>query len=327
MAKLETTYMGIKLKNPIIVSSSGLTNTIEKIKKIEEAGAGAVVLKSLFEEQINFDAGNYLNQGQNDYPEAEDYVRNYVKNNTVDSYLELIETAKIKTKIPIIASINCVSASDWTSFASKIEKAGADGLELNINIVPTDKEKSSAEIEKTYFEILEKVKASTKLPVAVKIGQQFSNILYLVNQLHYRKADAVVLFNRFYEPDINATKLEMDSASVFSHPSDLRHSLRWIGIISDKIEKIDIAGSTGVHDGEAAFKQILAGASAVQVCSVLYKKGVKEISNIVTELEKWMEKHKFSSIADFKAKMNYSKIGNPLVYQRSQFMKYFSSME
>lgn len=319
--------MGLKLKNPIIVSSSGLTSTVGKIKKIEEAGAGAVVLKSLFEEQINFDSGIYLNQDQSNYPEAEDYIKNYVKNNSLDTYLNLIEGARQKTEIPIIASINCVSASDWTSFARKIEKAGAHAIELNINIVPTDKEKPSADIEKIYFDIFEKVKESTKLPVAVKIGQQFSNILYMVNQLHFRKADAVVLFNRFYEPDINAEKLEMDSASVFSTPADLRHSLRWIGIISDKIQHIDISASTGVHDGEAAFKQILAGASTVQVCSVLYKKGVKEVANIVAGLEKWMKKHNYETIDDFKGKMNYSKIGNPLIYQRSQFMKYFSSME
>lgn len=219
--------MGLELKSPIIVSSSGLTNSVKSIKNIEDAGAGAVVLKSLFEEQINFDAGHMMNQSK-DYPEAEDYIRNYAKHNSLKQYLDLIRDAKKETSIPVFASINCISADDWMNFAMKIQEAGADGLELNIHVVPTDKQTESKDIELKYYQILENVKEILDIPVAIKFGIHFTNILRFINQLHYRGADAVVLFNRFYEPDINIDSLELVSSGVFSRDTDIRHSLRWV---------------------------------------------------------------------------------------------------
>lgn len=324
MATLETSYLGLRLKNPIIVSSSGLSDSVEKIIYLEKQGAGAVVLKSLFEEQINYEANKFIAQS-NDYPEAEDYIRNYSKANTVSAYLELISESKKKVSIPIIASINCNSSSDWVSFTKRIEEAGADALELNINILPTDSSLSSAELEAKYLAIVEQVVAITNLPISVKIGFHFTNILAFVHQLYLRKVKAVVLFNRFYQPDINIDDFSMTSASVFSSPSDIRNTLRWIGLIGTQSELIEISASTGIHDGTAAIKMLLAGAKTVQVCSILYKNGPEEIGKILSELTQWMERKSFQQIQDFNGMLNYSKVGNPAMYERSQFMKYFSN--
>jgi dihydroorotate dehydrogenase (fumarate) len=323
MVKLKTNYLGLNLKSPLIVSSSGLTNSVDKIIRYEELGAGAVVLKSLFEEQINYEAGILVENGLS--PEAHDYITTYSKTNALEEYLNLIENAKKAVKIPVIASINCRSVNEWISFAKDIQKAGADALELNVFFVASDKDWSSEKYESLYNELIVKVKQVTNLPLAVKIGYHFTNLPGMVNNLYVRGAKGVVLFNRFYEPDIDIENLKLTSSGVFSSPADIRQSLRWVGIISDKVEKIDIAASTGVHDGKAVIKQILAGAKAVQICSVLYKKGDEQLKVILEEVEDWMGRKGYSSIETFRGKLNYSKIKDPSVYERVQFMKYFSS--
>lgn len=326
MINLKTSYLGLSLKNPIIVSSSGLTNSIEKLKNIEENGAGAVVLKSLFEEQINYEAGHLISKSD-DYPEAEDYIRNYVKSNSVEAYLKLIEDAKRNLSIPVFASINCVSATDWTSFAKQIEEAGADALELNIYILPTDKNESSSDMEQTYYDIVEKVKKKINIPLVVKLGYNFTNLINVINRLSTMGVAAVVLFNRFYEPDIDIDNFHLISSEIFSSSSDLRLSLRWVAIVADKIKNLEISASTGIHDGKATIKQLLAGAQTVQVCSTLYINGNKQIKNILNEIEIWMEKFDYNQIEDFRSKMSYNNIKNPAAYQRAQFMKYFSSVD
>ncbi len=323
MADLSTTYAGLKLRNPFIISSSGLTNSVDKIRKLDSLGAGAIVLKSLFEEQIQWDTGKLL-EGT-DYPEAFDYVKHYTQNNSIAEYLGLIREAKKAVNIPVIASINCVSASEWMKFASKVEEAGADALELNIYILPVDKEKTSADYEKIYFDLLSGIKKLISIPVIIKLGQNFTNLSYIVNQLYYRKAGAVVLFNRFYEPDINLNELKFGTSDVFSTSADIRNTLRWVGIISSQVKDLDIAASTGVHSGEAAVKLILAGARAVQVCSVLYKKGLDILPEMIDKFEAWMTDNKYKSVKDFTGQINYANITDPAVYERVQFMKYFSS--
>jgi dihydroorotate dehydrogenase (fumarate) len=323
MAKLETNYLGLNLKSPLIVSSSGLTNSLEKISKYEALGAGAVVLKSLFEEQINYEAGIFVENGLS--PEAHDYITAYSKTNSLEEYLRLIENAKKAVKIPVIASINCVSANEWITFAKDIQHAGADALELNVFYVASDKERSSEKYEKLYNDLIVKVKQVTNLPLAVKIGYHFTNLPGIVNNLYVRGARGVVLFNRFYEPDIDIENLKLTTSEVFSSPADIRLSLRWVGIISDRIEKIDIAASTGIHSGKAVIKQILAGAKAAQICSVLYRKGDEQIKVILEELENWMNRKNFKTIEAFRGIMNYSRIKDPSQYERSQFMKYFSN--
>ena len=325
MRNLETSYMGLKLKNPIIVSSSGLTNSVEKIKLLEEKNAGAVVLKSLFEEQINFEAGDLLRY--NDFPGAEDYILTYSKNNSVEEYLKLIREAKRAVSIPIIASINCVSAADWSQFAKRVEEAGADAIELNIYLFPNKKDISAEELENKYYAIVRKVKSLIKIPIAVKIGSQFTNHPAFVEQLSANGASAVVLFNRFYEPDIDIQEMKITSSEVFSNPTNIRNSLRWVGLISESVNGIQISASTGVHSGEAAIKQLLASATTVQICSVIYKNGTSEINKILNDLTDWMTQKNFKTIKDFRGKMSSKSIANPSVYERAQFMKYFSNVE
>ncbi|MCF6241419.1 MAG: dihydroorotate dehydrogenase-like protein [Bacteroidales bacterium] len=324
MANLQTSYLGLKLKNPIIVSSSALTNSVEKIKKLEEKGAAAVVLKSLFEEQINYETSSLLQHKR--YPEASDYILHYAKDNTLNEYLNLIKEAKASVSIPVIASINCVSEKDWTKYAADIEEAGADALELNIHIVVSNRDIKSKDIEQKYIDILKNVKEETDLPVAVKIGCHFTNIGRIVDRLNAYGAEGVVLFNRFYEPDIDINNLKFTSGEIFSNPSDIRHSLRWVGITSNLIPNIEISASTGVHDGEAAIKMLLAGAQSVQVCSTLYKHGIDELTKIIQGISDWMDNKNYEKIADFRGIMSYREIKDPAIYERAQFMKYFSSV-
>jgi len=324
MIDLSTNFAGLSLKSPIIVSSSGLTSSVERIKKMAAAGAGAIVMKSLFEEQINFEISN-ISEGQ-DYPEAGDYIRTYARENSLGQYLTAIREAKDAVDIPVIASINCVSASEWIDFAAKIEDAGADALELNIYFLPINKETDPREYEKTYLNLVSEVKKKSALPLIIKLGNGFSNITWMVNQLYQRGAAAVVLFNRFYAPDINTDDLSFGSAEVLSTPAELRSSLRWIGIVSSQVDQLDLAASTGVHSGLAVIKQILAGAKAVQICSVLYRNGLDYIRDMTTEMLKWMEKNQYESLDAFRGKMNYGSLDDPSVYERAQFMKYFSSM-
>jgi dihydroorotate dehydrogenase (fumarate) len=324
MIDLATTYAGLTLKSPLIVSSSGLTSSIERIKKMALAGAGAVVLKSLFEEQILHEV--VAMSAGSDYPEAGDYLKTYARDNSLESYLSLIRGAKKMVGIPVIASINCVKADEWIDFAKQIEQAGADALELNIYFLPIDKHKDPRDYETAYLDLVSKVREKTSLPVMVKLGSGFSNITWMVQQLYQRGAAAVVLFNRFYTPDINTEDMSFGSSEVLSAPADLRNSLRWIGIVSSQVKEIDLAASTGVHSGMAAVKQILAGATAVQVCSVLYRNGIDYLRDMIQEMKKWMEKNKYDSPADFRGKMNYSHLKDPSVYERAQFIKYFSQM-
>ena len=324
MANLTTTYVGLKLKNPVIVSSSGLVDSVEKIKKIEAAGAGAVVMKSLFEEQINHEAGRMM--GDNDYPEAADYILNYSKSNSVDKYLDIIEQAKKEVNIPIFASINCVSDRDWTDFAKKVEEVGADGLELNVFILPVDGE-SSAVYENKYLKLVEKVRNTIKIPLVIKISSYFTNVLHMVNQLYAIGANAVVLFNRLYEPDINIEEMKMVSSEVLSNPSDLRQSLRWVSLISDRQKDIQLSASTGVHDYKAIIKLLLAGATTVQVCSVLYKNGVEHLTEMISEFESWMDAKGIESVEKIRGTMNYRNHQDPSTWERSQFMRYFSNRD
>ncbi|MBN1117608.1 MAG: dihydroorotate dehydrogenase-like protein [Bacteroidales bacterium] len=322
MSNLSVSYLGLNLKTPIIVGSSGLTDSVSKVVKLAETGAGAVVLKSLFEEQIKYEAGSMIMDGQ--YPEAEDYLAGYVRSHSVDNYLKLIEDTKKEVDIPVVASVNCVSAGEWISFAKMAEEAGADALELNVFFLPVNVNHDSNHFENIYCDIITQVKKETKIPVAVKIGQNFSNLPGFVNKIYQRGAQGVVLFNRFYAPDINIEKIEFTPANVLSSADEIRNSLRWVGIISSIVEKIEVCASTGVHDGSAVIKQLLAGATAVQVCSALYKNGPEHIGNMLKDIEAWMDKNTFETVKDFRGRLNYKRIKDPSVFERSQFMKYYS---
>jgi len=322
MGKLSVKYLGLELNSPLIVSSSRLTSNLAHLKEAEEYGAGAVVLKSLFEEQID----HYIHTipVATGYPEADDYVSNYMRSNTVDEYLNLIRSAKESLSIPVIPSINCYTSGGWTGFAKNIAEAGADALEINVFFLPVDRKKTAAESEKIYLELIEKLKKTIKIPVSVKIGFRFSNILNIIDQFYVRGVSGVVMFNRFYEPDIDLNKIDIIPAPIFSSESEMRYVLRWIGMASAQDIKINISASTGVHSGYDALKYILAGADSVQVCSVLYDRGLSFLKIMNREIEEWMDQKGFASVSEFRGRLNYRNYTKPVVYERTQFMKYFA---
>jgi dihydroorotate dehydrogenase (fumarate) len=327
MANISTTYLGLTLKNPIIVASSGLTDSVEKIVELEKHGAAAVVLKSLFEEEIIAEMDTKLKQMASTgfiYPETLDYYDN-IQNEEEESalqYIKLIKDAKASVKIPILASINCVTSKNWTYFPRQIQEAGADALELNLFILPTDLSRSNTDNEKIYFEIIQEVLKQVSIPVSIKISYYFSNLGSMVQRLSETGIKGIVMFNRFYSPDIDIDNIKVSSGFILSSPSDLALSLRWVAIMADRV-KCDIAASTGIHAGEDVVKQLLAGAKAVQVASSLYKNGSKHITNLLEELNGWMEQKKFKSIEDFRGKLAQKNIKNPAAYERIQFMKNF----
>lgn len=322
MGNLKTKFAGLELSSPIIAGSCGLTSDIKKLQEIEIAGAGAVVLKSIFEEQINMEVSRSV--GDNSYPEETDYIQNYIRANTIQQYIDLVKLAKERLKIPVIASINCLRNGEWISFARELEHAGADAIELNAFILPLDEFKESSEIENIYYEIVKQLKAQVKIPLIMKIGNYFTNLPMFVSKLKALGADAVTLFNRFYEPDIDIERMTIGVASVFSLPTDLRQSLRWTGILAGEDKQLQISSSTGVHSGEAVVKLLLAGATTVQVCSALYEQGIPAIRTMNYFVSSWMQKKSFRKIEDFRGKLSYSDAGHADRYERAQFMKYFS---
>lgn len=328
MSKLAVNYLGLSLKNPIIAGSSGLNKNISNLIELEQKGVGAIVLKSLFEEQIKFEYMKHMAQ-YNDtyaYPEADDYIREYTEMNEMEKYLDFIKEAKSKLSIPIIASINCISSSDWVDFAKQIEDAGADALELNIFILPSDEKLTAAEIESKYKGIVDAVLEKTKLPLAIKLGYHFTDMARFMTQLSWTDIKGLVLFNRTFSPDIDIENFKITAGNVFSTGAELSTSLRWVALLSDKV-RCDISASTGVHSGEAIIKQILAGATTVQLSSVLYKKGFEVIEEMLKFVEEYMDKHNFKSIEEFKGKMSYKTSTNPAAYERVQFMKHFAGIE
>ncbi|ROL58317.1 dihydroorotate dehydrogenase-like protein [Bacteroidetes/Chlorobi group bacterium Naka2016] len=323
---LSTNYLGFKLLNPIIVGSCGYTFSVKDIKNLVENGASAVVLKSIFEEEIVWEMEHNLAQMQRPstiYPEIYDFFDLENIEDSVSKYLNLISDVKKEVSVPIIASVNCVSAKEWVPFAKRVENAGADALELNIFIMPSDLERTSEENEQMYFEIINSVLAEVKIPVAVKLSYYFSNLASMIKRISETGVKGIVLFNRFFEPDFDLDSLTVVPTNVLSNPADLGKSLRWISIMSDRVN-CDLCASTGVNDGKAVVKQLLAGAKAVQIASVLYRKGPKVIGEMLEEVKNWMVEKEFDSIEDFRGRLSQSKSLNPAVYERAQFMRYFS---
>lgn len=329
MASLATRYMGLELRNPVIVGSSGLTHSVENVIELEKNGAGAVVLKSLFEEQIRYEISKTMNQAESHdsyYPEAQDYISNYSRMHHVDNYLKLISDCKKAVSIPVTASINCVSADEWTAFAKRIQDAGADALELNVFILPADPNFSGEQNEKVYFDIIDQVKKEITIPIALKISYHFSGLAKTALKLSWAGAKGMVLFNRFYSPDINIDNLKVIPSNVFSTPEEISTSLRWVAMLSDRLY-CDIAASTGVHDGKGVVKQLLAGAKAVQIATTLYKNGFGRIGEMLKYLENWMDKHNYKFTEEFIGRLSLKKSENPAAWERVQFMKHFAGIE
>lgn len=326
MLSLKTSYMNLILENPIIVASSGLTNSVEKIVACEDAGAGAVVIKSMFEEVLAKEDWG-LRESAPYHPEAHDYLNAEIQlQYGPNEYCDLISKAKSKVKFPVIASINCISAKWWAEFASKVENAGADALELNVFSIPTSPDEPSHDREKIYFDVLEAVKSRIKIPIAMKIGRYFTSLPYFVSQLDKRGLNAVVMFNRFTEPDIDIDKLKIRTTFAFSNNDDIHPLIRWIALIYQHISA-DISATTGIHSAESIIKLLLAGASTVQLASVLYKNGLSIISEMVSEIEGWMQTYHLESIDEFKGKVGFSPEYDPEVYLRAQFMEKIRGIE
>jgi dihydroorotate dehydrogenase (fumarate) len=332
MADLSTKYLGLNLRNPIVAGSSGLTHSVKDIIEMEKSGAGAVVLKSIFEEQILLEAEHKLKKAQEDgmmyadHSETFDYLDLHIKEKELSGYINTIKEAKRNVQIPVIASINAVTATEWTNFARQIEQSGADALELNIFVMPFNFNKSCSENELATINILKKVKSLVKIPVSVKISPYFSNLGSVIMQLEEIGADGVVLFNRFSSPDIDIKNLKLTSADILSSPHDISNSLRWVAMMSKRV-KMSIAASTGIHDGEAVVKQLLAGATVTQVVSALYKHGPEYISTMLNYVTDWMEDRGYNYIDQFRGKLSQSASENPDVYERLQFMRYFSEIK
>jgi dihydroorotate dehydrogenase (fumarate) len=321
---LTTTYMGMTLRSPLVPSASPLSEDIDNIKRMEDAGAAAVVMHSLFEEQITlerYELHHHLTYGTESFPEALTYFPEPANFRVgPEEYLNHIRKAKEKVGIPIIASLNGSSVGGWTDYARLIQQAGASAVELNIYYVPTDIELTSEQIEQTYINILQAVKAAVTIPVAVKLSPYFTNMANMAKRLDNAGADGLVLFNRFYQPDINLENLEVQPNVLLSTPQAMRLPLRWVAILYGRINA-SLAATSGIHNARDVLKMLMAGANITMLCSVLLREGINHIRCIEQEMRTWMEKHKYESVQLLQGSMSQKNCPDPSAFERSQYMK------
>lgn len=324
---LTTTYLGLKLRTPLVPSASPLSEELDSIKGMEDAGAAAVVLYSLFEEQLRQDRlelASRLDQGTESFAEALTYFPEPEEFRLgPDEYLKHIAKAKEAVKIPIIASLNGSSVGGWTQYAKGIEQAGADALELNIYYIPTDLQMSSSDVEKNYLNILKAVKAEVKIPVAVKLSPFFTNFANMASRLDQSGADGLVLFNRFYQPDIDLETLDIKPNILLSTPMAMRVPLRWIALLFGKL-KASMAATSGIHRASDVLKMLMAGADVTMLCSALIRHGARQVGVIERDLVAWMEEHEYSSVAQLKGSLSQKNCADPSAFERAQYMKAIS---
>jgi dihydroorotate dehydrogenase (fumarate) len=324
MSDLTTTYLGLKFKNPLLASASPLSKKLDNIRAMEDAGLGGVVLFSLFEEQIVHDSlelDNYLSRGSYSNPEAASYFPDLATYNIgPEKYLELIRSARAAVSIPIIASLNGVSASGWVKYAELMEEAGADGLELNLYYLNTDKNIPSAQIEAGYLELVKSIISQVRIPLAVKLSPSFTSLPQFVQKLVEVKARGAVLFNRFYQPDLDIENLAVVPSLDLSTSADLRLPLRWTAILYGRVP-IDLALTGGVHSGEDAIKGLMAGARVVLLASELIDKGIPRAKELLAEMQTWMEKHKYESVHQLQGSLSQQKVEDPAAFERANYMK------
>jgi len=327
MVDISADYMGLKLRSPLVASSCGLTSSLKNLRIFEENGVGAVILKSIYEEEIihytKVSITRMLSSGFI-YPEAMDYFEfefDQIKDPLSD-YLNLIRNAKAELTIPIIASINCLNAEGWLDYAQKIEQAGADALELNLFILPSDFTRTGQDNEAIYFDVVSKILSKVTIPVSLKIGYYSAALGMLIQQLSETGVKGITLFNRMYNPDFSVDTLEFTTTNVLSSPSDFATSLRWIAIMSERV-KCDLVASTGIHSGQTMIKQLLAGAKVVSAASAFYIHGIPYAQDMLNELKRWMEEQSYPNLDAFRGKMSKDRTYNPAAFERVQFMKYF----
>jgi len=321
---LTTNYLGLKLRTPLVVSASPLSEEIDNIKRMADAGASAVVLYSIFEEQLRQDRlelNRNLENGTNSFAEALTYFPEPKEFRLgPEEYLKHIAAAKQATKIPIIASLNGSSNGGWTSYAKQIQQAGADALELNIYYIPTDLRLTGTEVELTYIEILKEVKAAVKIPVAVKLSPFFSNFANMAKRLDDAGADGLVLFNRFYQPDIELETLEVKPNLLLSTPMAMRLPLRWVAILHGKL-RANLAATSGIHRAVDVIKMLLAGADVTMLCSTIIRHGIPQIAMIERDLVAWLEEHEYESVTQIKGSLSQKNCAEPAAFERAQYMK------
>jgi dihydroorotate dehydrogenase (fumarate) len=325
---LTTTYLGLKLKNPLVPSSSPISRKLSGLRQMEDNGAAAIVLYSLFEEQITLESqtlNNYLTQGVESFPEALSYFPEATVYETgPDEYAEHIQRAKSALDIPIIASLNGVSTGGWVKYARNVEEAGADALELNVYYLPTDPNLSGAEVEGLYVDILTDIKKTVTIPVAMKLSPYFSSLANLAQQLTAAGAGGLVLFNRFYQPDLDIENLEVVPHLLLSTSAELRLPLRWIAILYGRVTA-DLALTTGIHTVEDMLKGLMAGAAVTMMASELLRNGIHRMSEILTDLERWLAEYEYESIAQLQGSLSQINCSEPAAFERANYMRVLSS--
>ena len=325
---LSTTYLGLSLKNPIVPSASPLSHSLDGIKRLEDSGAAAIVMYSLFEEQIEHESAeleHYLSYGTESFaealtyfPESDDY------NLGPEEYVELLHKAKQSLGIPVIGSLNGISTGGWVRFAAKIEEAGADAIELNVYYIPTDPKLAGSDVEERYLDVLRAVKQAVKIPVAMKLSPFFSSMAGMAHRLDAAGVDGLVLFNRFYQPDIDLELLEVTPNVILSTPQALRLLLRWIAILHGRI-KANLAATSGIHTTRDVLKMLMAGADVTMMCSELLKNGPGRIKEVLAELDQWMVEHEYTSVKQMKGSMSQKSIADPAAFERANYMKALNS--
>ncbi len=330
MTDLTTTYLGLKLKNPLVASASPLSKKVDRVKQMEDAGVSAVVMYSLFEEQITNESNAldyFLNRGTESFAEALTYFPEMESYNIgPDSYVDLISKIKESVDIPIIGSLNGVTTGGWIEYAKKIEQAGADALELNIYYIPTDVKMLSKELEDAQVELVAHVKQQLNIPLAVKLSPYYSALPAFAKRLCNAGADGLVLFNRFYQPDIDIETLEVEPTLVLSDSYDLRLPLRWVAILYDKI-KADLALTSGVHNQEDVLKAMMAGANVVEITSEFLARGIGRTTEILQGMEEWMLEYEYKSITQMRGSMSHKSVAEPAAFERANYMKALQSYD
>ncbi len=328
MADLKTTYMGIPLGTPLVVAASTISSYIDRVKMAEQAGAGALVIRSLFEEQIQFDRlrmEEALSVGEHNYAEAASYFPK-LQHGGASEHLMWVEKTRKAVSLPLIASLNAVSAGGWTEFARQLAGTGVDGIELNVYAVAADPRKTGAEIEHDLYQTVEAVRAEIRLPLAVKLSPFYTSTVNVAAELDRRGVNALVLFNRFLQPDVDPEAESLHSEMAYSTPAELKLPLRWTALLHGRI-RADLAVTSGVHSGRDAAKALLAGATVVQLASALLQNGIPYLSTMLRELEGWMGEHGYGRLEDFRGKLSQKQADDPFLFERAQYVNLLLSQK
>ena len=323
----ETKYLGLELKSPIIVGSCGLTSNVEKMVQMEAAGAGAVVVKSVFEEQIIHDIkrNTHMVAPTDNYGDSYEYIAQHVADDSLERHFSMIREAKRRLSIPVIGSINCFSYENWLTYAKKFEDTGCDALELNMAILPYETSMSADDVERTFTQIINTLRKSISIPISIKVGPYFTDMAKQMQQLSWMGIQGVTMFNKSVQVDIDTESETLKNASFLSTHEDMYNTLRWVALLSKKM-RCDLSASTGVYSGDDVVKMLLAGATTVQVVSCLYKNGIDTLRELNSGLQAWMKQKGYQSIKDFRGKLAVAPAEKASVAMRTQFMRYFAEI-